>query len=104
MKELLEAQRQEMAKLSERVNLAAVEYGRGRAKLVAAGSQLRALAKTARSNQRRVDGLLSDLRYQRALPGAQGLEAEAAAAAAAAAAARRAAEKELRKLAGMVPV
>jgi len=99
--EALASQEQEARKLAERAALASEEYGRGRAKLVAAGGQLRSLAASARRQEARSAGLLDDVqRLKLAAP----LLRDASAAAHEATKARREVERSLRKVAHLVPV
>jgi hypothetical protein len=104
LRESLDAQAKELGKLTERAQLAQEEYARGRGKLVAAGSQLRSLAASARKTEDRTARLLDDLRHMAHLPGAQAVRAEAAEAAAAAAKQRAFAEKHMKRVACLVPV
>jgi chromosome segregation ATPase len=102
-RESLGEQSREIAKLTERVALAEVEYARGRAKLLAAGGQLRGLAASARKTEDRLAVLLDDSRHLRS-PFKKQMVTDAAAATAAAAAQRAAVEKHLKRVANMVPI
>jgi hypothetical protein len=104
LREALDAQAKELGKLTERVGLAQEEYARGRSKLMAAGSQLRSLAASARKVEDKTAMLLDDLRHMRHLPQAAELRSAASAAASLAAKQRSAAEKHMRKVACQVPV
>jgi hypothetical protein len=104
LREALDAQAKELGKLTERAGLAQEEYARGRSKLVAAGSQLRSLAASARKVEDRTALLLDDLRHMRHLPQSADIRAAASEAAAMAAKQRAAAEKHMRKVACQVPV
>ena len=104
----LDDQQKEMAKLTERAELASEEYTRGRAKLLAAGGQLRRLASTARSLEDKLAACVDDVATVRLRHGGTdahaGVVTLAKQAAAEAVAQRATVEKHLRKVANLVPV
>jgi len=102
----LELQGRELGKLTERATLASDEYTRGRSKLLAAGGQLRSLAKQARKTESRLQGLVDDVRRLKVAAGEvpQPLGTKAAEAAAEASRQRSSVERSLRSVAGLVPV
>jgi hypothetical protein len=101
----LAEQSHELRKLAERSALASDEYGRGRAKLLAAGGQLRQLAASARKQEQRLVALLDDVRHLKLAAGASApLLQDAAAQARVATAARVEVERSLRRVASLVPI
>jgi len=104
----LEDQQKEIAKLTERAQLAADEYERGRAKLVAAGNQLRRLASSARSLESKAAAVSDDIANVRLRHGGtdahQGVTSMSRQAASEAASQRASVERHLRKVANLVPV
>ena len=98
----LELQGQELGKLTERATLASDEYSRGRSKLLAAGGQLRSLARQSRKTEARLVSLVEDVR--RLKGEVPPLAHKAAEQAGEAARQRSMAERALRRVAGLVPV
>lgn len=104
----LDDQQKEIAKLTERAQLAADEYARGRAKLLAAGGQLRRLAGSARRLESKAAACVDDVAHVRLRHGGTdahaGVVAQARQAAAEASTQRVSVERHLRMVANLVPV
>jgi predicted nucleic acid-binding Zn-ribbon protein len=73
----LQIQKNEIEKLGERLTMAQEEYARGKAKLVAAAREMRALESRAGKSERRAKDLLYEIRGIRA-KGALQLRSDAA--------------------------
>lgn len=93
----LQIQKNEIEKLGERLTMAQEEYARGKAKLVAAAREMRALESRAGKSERRAKDLLYEIRGIRA-KGALQLRSDAAVVVEAAKAQRRQVEKICWKL------